>query len=93
MADIVTVPKRVRIEDFIPNYEFQLQDVQIDTLESEKQKQYLTMFIGENFEVLEELSSNVPLANRYSYLQGAKDMLAFINLWIDSLNVLEAENV
>lgn len=93
MANIVTVPKKMRVEDVLPNYEFQLQDVQIDTQESDRQKQYLAMFVEENFEVLEQQASTIPADNRYSYLQGAKDMLAFVNLWIDSLNALEVEDV
>ena len=50
---------------------------------------FLQMFIQENFEVVENQSSGMNAEQVNYYLKGAKDMLAFVNLWIDSLNTLD----
>ena len=50
------------------------------------------MFLKENFEVLESQTSGMNTEQINAYLKGAKDAMAFVNLWIDSLNTLELES-
>lgn len=85
MADITMVPRKLKPDDVMPNYDFQL-GVPVNTEEAEKAKSYLEMFIRTNFEVIESNCSKVPAESLSTYLSGVKDMLAFVNLWIDSLN-------
>lgn len=89
MADITVVARKLSSEDFTPNYDFQIQGIAIDEEESARQKQYLQMFLKENFEVLESQTSGMNVEQINAYLKGAKDAIAFVNLWIDSLNTLE----
>ena len=85
--EIVPVPNKFQVEDLIPNYRYELRGIEVNEAEAERQKQYLLMFLKENFEVVEQqLSANTDLAQLNAYLKGSKDMLAFVLLWIDSLN-------
>lgn len=88
MADIKAIAKRLSPEDVMPNYELQIQDLAIDFAQASNQKQYLEQFIRDNFEVLETRTHGMDIEGIQAYLMGAKDMLAFVNLWIDSLNVM-----
>ena len=88
MVNIIPVARKLQPEDFVPNYDYQLQDVPVNEVESQKQKQFLHMFLVENFEVLESQTSGMSIEQINSYIKGAKDAMAFVNLWIDSLNAL-----
>lgn len=88
MANVVTVTTKLKPADFLPNYEFQLQDVSVDEDESSKQKEYFKMFLEENFDIVENNSSGMTVDQLSFYLKGAKDAIAFFNLFIDSLNVV-----
>jgi hypothetical protein len=89
MANVIAVASKLKAADFIPNYEFQLQDVVVNADEAARQKEYLKMFIEENFSIIENNSAGMPVDQLSTYLKGAKDAIAFVNLWIDSLNVME----
>ena len=85
--EIVPVPNKLQAEDLIPNYKYELRGIEDNEEESERQKQYLLMFLQENFEVIQQqLNANTDLSQLNAYLKGSKDMLAFVLLWIDSLN-------
>lgn len=86
MAEIIPVPRKIQFEDFIPNYDYQLKDVDINEEEASKQKIYLQMFMKENFGILESQTQSMNITQLDAYVKGAKDMMAFVNLWIDSLN-------
>ena len=88
MVNIVPVARKLQPEDFIPNYDYQLQGIPVDEVESQKQKQFLQMFLVENFEILESQTAGMSIDQINSYIKGAKDAMAFVNLWIDSLNTL-----
>lgn len=89
MANIIPVARKLTADDFTPNYDFQLQGVVIDEEEAAKQKAYLKMFLDENTEILSNNTSNMSIEEIGAYIKGAKDAIALVNLWIDSLNVQE----
>lgn len=85
--EVVPVPNKLQAEDLIPNYRYELRGVEVNEEEAERQQQYLLMFLQENFEVMQQqMDANTDLSQLNAYLKGSRDMLAFVLLWIDSLN-------
>lgn len=89
-VEIIPVIDELKAEDIMPNYRFHLKGLPINEPVSEQQKEYLKAFIEENFEVIKQtMMSTTELSQRNAYSHGAKDMLALVYLWIDSLNIAE----
>lgn len=91
MANVTMVPRKLKVEDVIPNYDFQL-GIPVNEESASQQKQYFEMFLNTNFEIIESLAKKIPAEQLQWYLTGMKDAIAFVNLWIDSLNTLESDN-
>lgn len=89
-VEIIPIMNEVRVADVIPNYRFHLSGLLVNEAVSEQQKDYLQAFLEENFDVIKQnMPASSDLGQRNAYLNGAKDMLAFVLLWIDSLNIAE----
>lgn len=91
MVGITQVNKELQPEDVMPSYEYQFQGLEVNAETSDEQKTYLKMFIKENIEVINAKFQSIPPTQLDSYLSGMKEMLAFVFLWIDSLNTQEQE--
>lgn len=89
MVNIVPVARKLTPADIKPNFDYQIQGLPVNEEEASKQKEYLQMFIQENFEIVESQTSGMAPEQIDSYLKGAKDTIALVNLWIDSLNTAE----
>ena len=91
MANVIAVATKIKPTDIIPNYEYKLQDIEVNEEEALKVKGYFQMFLEENFSVLENNTNGMTVDQIGAYIKGAKDAVAFFNLFIDSLNTKETE--
>lgn len=86
--DIVSVMKPLDVHDFLPKMEYMLQGATVSSEAKDLQKM-LESFLGENQELINNGSEFKDNAEMKSFIEGFRNALAIVNLWIDSLYITQ----
>jgi hypothetical protein len=89
-VDIVPVMKPLDIHDFLPKMEYMLKGATIST-ESKDLQGMLESFLKENQELINNGSEFKDNTEMNTFIEGFRNALAIVNLWIDSLHITQIE--
>lgn len=89
-VDIVPVMKPLDVHDFLPKMEYMLKGATIST-ESKDLQGMLESFLKENQELINNGSEFKDNIEMNTFIEGFRNALAIVNLWIDSLHITQIE--